>query len=34
VIDAKKKKKYEKPQLTGEPLFEALALASCKASDV
>lgn len=26
-----KKKKYAKPYLSGEPLFEAVALACCKA---
>lgn len=29
-MNRKKKKKYEKPHLTGEPFFEALALACCK----
>jgi hypothetical protein len=27
-----KKKRYEKPQLVGEPLFEAVGLACCKAT--
>jgi len=29
-MEAKKKKKYAKPYLAGEPLFEAVALACCK----
>jgi len=31
-MDIKKKKKYVKPCLSGEPFFEAVALACCKAT--